>query len=87
MSEDKNDDKTTLRVRPKLGLRPSGNQAGMVRQNFSHGRSKAVVVETKKRKFTRPEDRKTETATAAPAEAAPANEARPKTGSVPGAQP
>ncbi|MCP1198795.1 translation initiation factor IF-2 [Notoacmeibacter sp. MSK16QG-6] len=63
MSDDKNEDKTTLKVRPKLGLRPSGNQAGTVRQNFSHGRSKAVVVETKKRKFTRPEDRQGDAAT------------------------
>ncbi|WP_114388985.1 translation initiation factor IF-2 [Notoacmeibacter marinus] len=74
MSDDKNDDKTTLKVRPKLGLRPSGNQAGTVRQNFSHGRSKAVVVETKKRKFTRPEDRQADAA--APAAPEPKVEAK-----------
>ncbi|RLQ86988.1 translation initiation factor IF-2 [Notoacmeibacter ruber] len=74
MSEDKNDDKTTLKARPKLGLRPSGNQSGTVRQNFSHGRSKAVVVETKKRKFTRPDEKARDDQ--APAEAAPKAEAK-----------
>src|SRR5690606_4878186 len=34
-----------------------GMEQGTVRQNFSHGRTKSVVVETKKRKFSRPEER------------------------------
>ncbi|MBK8455678.1 MAG: translation initiation factor IF-2, partial [Phyllobacteriaceae bacterium] len=51
----KSGDDKTLSVHPKktLTLKPSSGQ-GMVRQNFSHGRTKAVVVETKKRKFLRP---------------------------------
>jgi len=55
MSDTKTGDDKTLSVHPKktLTLKPASGQ-GMVRQNFSHGRTKAVVVETKKRKFTRP---------------------------------
>ena len=33
-----------------LGLRPSGSRPGNVKQSFSHGRTKNVVVETKARK-------------------------------------
>src|SRR5918997_6044000 len=33
-----------------LGLRPSGARPGNVKQSFSHGRTKNVVVETKARK-------------------------------------
>jgi translation initiation factor IF-2 len=61
MSDTKSDDDKTLSVSTKktLTMKRSGMEQGTVRQNFSHGRSKAVVVETKKRRFTRP-DEKTE---------------------------
>lgn len=70
MNDKTNDDKT-LSVNPKktLTLKRSGVEQSTVRQNFSHGRTKAVVVETKKRKFSRP-DEKPETEATAPAPAA-----------------
>ncbi|GAB5507305.1 MAG: hypothetical protein Rhirs2KO_24680 [Rhizobiaceae bacterium] len=64
MSDTKSSDDKTLSVGGKKTLtlkRPSVEQ-GTVRQSFSHGRSKSVVVETKKRKFQRP-DEKSEAAT------------------------
>ena len=71
MSDSKSGDDKTLHVASKktLTLKRGGNEQGVVRQNFSHGRTKAVVVETKKRKFTRP-DEKPATETARPAAAA-----------------
>ncbi|MEX0347596.1 MAG: translation initiation factor IF-2 [Rhizobiaceae bacterium] len=56
MSDTKSGDDKTLSVGTKktLTLKRSGVEQGTVRQNFSHGRTKAVVVETKKRKFTKP---------------------------------
>lgn len=49
-----------------LTLRGSGISQGTVRQNFSHGRTKSVVVETRKRRITKPGE--TPAADAAPAE-------------------
>ncbi len=81
MSENETDDKK-LSVSPKktLTLRGGGVSQGTVRQSFSHGRSKAVVVETRKRRLTRPGDAKPapeqEPATTAPeADAAPSAKA------------
>ena len=56
MSDTKSGDDKTLSVTPKktLTLKRPGLEQGTVRQNFSHGRSKSVVVETKKRKFNIP---------------------------------
>jgi translation initiation factor IF-2 len=56
MSDTKTGDEKTLSVTPKktLSLKPAGVTQGTVRQNFSHGRTKQVVVETKKRKFNVP---------------------------------
>lgn len=73
MSESENSDKT-LTVAPSKTLhlkqRPAGEQ-GMVRQSFSHGRSKVVVVEKVKRRAPgHPEPAK-------PAAAAPAQPATP----------
>lgn len=49
MSEDKNDNgKKTLSLSTKLD--PSKTASGQVRQSFSHGRSKQVAVEVKKRR-------------------------------------
>ncbi|PAO66434.1 hypothetical protein CJI61_00265 [Brucella melitensis] len=73
MSDKTNDDKT-LSVNPKktLTLKRPGVEQSTVRQNFSHGRTKAVVVETKKRKFSRPDEKPEVEAAAAPKPAAPA---------------
>ena len=50
MTDTKNPGDKTLHVSPKtLSLKRPVEQ-GMVRQSFSHGRSKAVVVETVKRR-------------------------------------
>ena len=59
MSDTKTGDEKTLSVTPKktLSLKPAGVTQGVVRQNFSHGRTKQVVVETKKRKFSMPGDK------------------------------
>ncbi|UDL92315.1 translation initiation factor IF-2 [Mesorhizobium sp. PAMC28654] len=67
MSDTKSGDDKTLSVTPKktLTLKRPGMEQGTVRQNFSHGRTKAVVVETKKRKFSMPGD-KPEPVAAAP---------------------
>ena len=59
MSDTKSGDDKTLSVTPKktLTLKRPGVEQGVVRQSFSHGRTKQVVVETKKRKFSMPGDR------------------------------
>ena len=59
MSDTKSGDDHTLTVHPKktLTLKRPGLEQGTVRQNFSHGRTKQVVVETKKRKFSMPGER------------------------------
>ncbi|KQZ12772.1 translation initiation factor IF-2 [Mesorhizobium sp. Root554] len=55
MSDTKSGDDKTLSVTPKktLTLKRPGLEQSTVRQNFSHGRTKSVVVETK-RKFVKP---------------------------------
>jgi len=67
MSDIKSSDDKTLSVNTKktLTLKRPGLEQGTVRQNFSHGRTKSVVVETKKRKFSLPGE-KPEAAPAAP---------------------
>src|SRR6476646_675065 len=70
MSETKTPDGKTLSVgKSTLSLKPR-TETGVVRQSFSHGRSKQVVVEVKKRRIPGPEV-KPEAAAAAPAAAAP----------------
>jgi len=54
---DNKDDKT-LGVKKTLTLKPSGMSQGTVRQDMGRGRTKAVVVETVKRRPTRPIDEK-----------------------------
>lgn len=51
-SDNKEDRKTTLSLgnRSKLGLSPKGGTDGQVRQSFSHGRSKTVQVEVKRKR-------------------------------------
>ncbi|RST86121.1 translation initiation factor IF-2 [Aquibium carbonis] len=59
MTDTKSGDDKTLTVSTKktLTLKRPGVEQGTVRQNFSHGRTKSVVVETKKRKFSAPGER------------------------------
>ncbi|PZO77210.1 MAG: translation initiation factor IF-2 [Mesorhizobium amorphae] len=80
MSDTKSGDDKTLSMGGKkpLTLKRPGIEQGTVRQNFSHGRSKAVVVETKKRKFTAPgETSRPETPAPAAAPVAPAPKPAP----------
>ncbi|MCJ9754115.1 translation initiation factor IF-2 associated domain-containing protein, partial [Neorhizobium sp. BETTINA12A] len=65
---DNKDDKT-LGVKKTLTLKPSGMSQGTVRQDMGRGRTKAVVVETVKRRPTRPLDEKPVITPAAPAPA------------------
>ncbi|BCM17060.1 translation initiation factor IF-2 [Mesorhizobium sp. J8] len=88
MNDTKSGDDKTLSVTPKktLTLKRPGLEQGTVRQNFSHGRTKSVVVETKKRKFSLPGDKPEPVApsvftpkpAAAPVAAAPAVQEAPK---------
>ncbi len=66
---DNQDDKTlSVSGKKTLTLKPSGVNQGTVRQDMGRGRTKAVVVETRKRRPLRPEDEKpiTPATTAAP---------------------
>ncbi len=63
---DNKDDKT-LGVKKTLSLKPTGVSQGTVRQDMGRGRTKAVVVETVKRRPTRPMDEKPVFTPAAPA--------------------
>ncbi len=63
---DNNDDKTFGGAKKTLTLKPSGVSQGTVRQDMGRGRTKAVVVETRKRRPMRPEDEKPVVPVAAP---------------------
>src|SRR5947208_14783623 len=66
-------DKLSVTPTKTLTLKPR-SETGVVRQSFSHGRSKAVVVEKVKRRIERPGEAKSAEATpAAPAPAAAAD--------------
>src|ERR1044072_2045983 len=70
-------DKLSVTPTKTLTLKRGGVEQGVVRQSFSHGRSKAVVVEKVKRRIPGPGDAKSE---------APATErgaAAPKRGGTP----
>jgi translation initiation factor IF-2 len=54
MNDTKDDKTLSVNTKKTLTLKRPGVEQGTVRQNFSHGRTKAVVVETKKRKFALP---------------------------------
>ncbi|WP_260480180.1 translation initiation factor IF-2 [Bartonella quintana] len=54
MSENNND---KITVKKTLTLKRSVLETSTVKQNFSHGRTKAVVVETKRRKITRTDEK------------------------------
>ncbi|MCO6391494.1 translation initiation factor IF-2 [Aliihoeflea aestuarii] len=74
MSDTKSGDDKTLSVNTKktLTLKRPGVEQGTVRQNFSHGRTKSVVVETKKRKFSMPGEKPEAPVAAAPVAPKPA---------------
>src|SRR5947209_9134312 len=81
MTETKQTGEKTLSVPGKtLSLQPSSVEQGMVRQSFSHGRSKAVVVEKVKR---RPGPGEKPAATAAPSAAPVAPLVRPQPTTTP----
>jgi translation initiation factor IF-2 len=67
---DNKDDKT-IGVKKTLTLKPSGMSQGTVRQDMGRGRTKSVVVETVKRRPTRPLDEKPITPIVTPAARAP----------------
>ncbi|MEF3368155.1 translation initiation factor IF-2 associated domain-containing protein, partial [Methylocystis sp. 9N] len=74
MSEGENSGDKTLTVAPSktLHLKQRPSEHGMVRQSFSHGRSKVVVVEKVKRRAPgHVEPPKAATPSAAPAAAPP----------------
>jgi len=72
MSDSENSGDKTLTTAPSktLHLKPRPTEPGLVRQSFSHGRSKAVVVERVKRRAPGPGE--TKPAAPAPAAAGPA---------------
>ncbi|MBA8877324.1 translation initiation factor IF-2 [Phyllobacterium myrsinacearum] len=87
MSDTKSTDDKTLGVNKKtLTLKRPGVEQSTVRQNFSHGRTKSVVVETKKRKFSLPDQKPEVTPPAAPVQA-PASAAPAPAPSAPVARP
>lgn len=74
MTDNKDDKTLSVTGKKTLTLKPSGVSQGTVRQDIGRGRTKAVVVETRKRRLTRPEDEKASAPVpqARPAEPAPA---------------
>ncbi len=56
MTDNKDDKTIGVAGKKTLSLKPSGVQQGTVRQDMGRGRTKAVVVETRKRRINRPED-------------------------------
>ena len=56
MTDNKDDKTLSVAGKKTLTLKPSGVQQGTVRQDMGRGRTKAVVVETRKRRINRPED-------------------------------
>ena len=84
MSNENNSDNNSSSEKKTLSLGKNVGQ-GTVRQSFSHGRSKAVVVEKRKRRFTAPgESKPAAAAKPAASEAAPASAEKP---SSPSGQP
>jgi translation initiation factor IF-2 len=58
MTDNKDDNAQGVSTKKTLTLKPSGMSQGTVRQDMGRGRTKAVVVETRKRRPLRPEDEK-----------------------------
>src|ERR1044071_4394548 len=84
MAENTPDGNKKLSVgKPTLTLKPR-TETGVVRQSFSHGRSKQVVVEVKRSRTTAKDAKPEPVAPPAPKRAAPAAKAAP---AVPAAAP
>ncbi|MGY5812179.1 translation initiation factor IF-2 [Rhizobium sp. LEGMi198b] len=80
MTDNKDDKTLSVSGKKTLTLKPSGVNQGTVRQDMGRGRTKAVVVETRKRRPLRPEDEKpmiTPTTTTAAATASVTRVAEP----------
>ncbi|WFU01884.1 translation initiation factor IF-2 [Rhizobium sp. CB3171] len=80
MTDSKDDKTLSVSGKKTLTLKPSGVNQGTVRQDMGRGRTKAVVVETRKRRPLRPEDEKpmiTPTTTTAAATASVTRVAEP----------
>ncbi len=58
MSDTKDDKTISVSSKKTLTLKRSGVEHGTVRQDMGRGRTKAVVVETRKRRISRPDDDK-----------------------------
>jgi translation initiation factor IF-2 len=58
MSDSKDDKTISVTGKKTFSLKRPSVEQGMVRQEMGRGRTKAVVVETRKRRITRPEDEK-----------------------------
>ncbi len=56
MTDNKDDKTLSVTGKKTLTLKPAGMSQGTVRQDMGRGRTKAVVVETRKRRPIRPED-------------------------------
>jgi len=85
MTDSKDDKTISVPGKKTLTLKPSGMSQGTVRQDMGRGRTKAVVVETRKRRPLRAEDEKPITPIAPrQPETAPAqsNAARPQPSSI-----
>ena len=72
MTENEGNSKAGPEKKKTLTLRGGGLSQGTVRQNFSHGRTKSVVVETRKRRIVKPGEAPSTPAAEKPAEAAEA---------------
>ncbi len=85
MSESKNTTDKTLTVSPAKKTLSLGRtvEKGTVRQSFSHGRSKAVVVEKKRRRITKPGETPEPTVAEAPVKAPVKVEARERPATTP----
>ncbi|WP_176084956.1 translation initiation factor IF-2 [Martelella sp. HB161492] len=77
MTDNKDDKTLSVSGKKTLTLKPSGVSQGTVRQDMGRGRSKAVVVETRKRRVHKPEDEPAAAAAPQPAPAAPQRPAAP----------
>ncbi len=62
MSDSKDDKTISVTGKKTFSLKRPSVEQGMVRQEMGRGRTKAVVVETRKRRINRPEDEKPGTA-------------------------
>ena len=81
MSDTKDDKTLSVTSKKTLTLKRSGVEQGTVRQDMGRGRTKAVVVEARKRRITRPDDEKPASIAAGlkprPSAAAPAERPAP----------